>query len=415
VLGRAGASWQSQVYDQLRDREWHQAGALFDEVRDKIPLHVAMRHAYSLYGADGVSGGKAQWLYFTQVLKRIDVERQTTKRTWVYQDKVRLKHVDGQVCPECGGPVIKASWSQRSLKHHHCLACHPIVPLAEPVPPPEPVPEPAQEPAPEPVPKPVLVSEVAGADAANPVELDAGDPDYAISHPLAAAVIRLASLHSADKLAALGETLEDNGFTSWPLLDPLLMPPALTRLQRIEGWLALWRGDRFHRYVLAREGPDYQKAYRLTDDLCWQLGEAERRGEVDLVRGQAEDALELINGQTLHAIRVVFAADKERVKTRPATLGIVKGRARKPPPVPTADPVFVFVRPTAFIWLDQHGPPTSLAETRAFNKFYRGLVEKRRTKIDGAKPFSKGYLARKARAVVADYQDDKARVGIVAC
>lgn len=120
-------SWQQELYQWLReaDREWMTSGELFVEHEAKIPLHVAMRHAVALYGENRISGGKAQWLYFTQTLKQIGVERIKVPggRYWSYGDKVRIRHVDGYVCPKCGGPVIYGGWSSRSVKNMVCLAC----------------------------------------------------------------------------------------------------------------------------------------------------------------------------------------------------------------------------------------------------------------------------------------------------
>jgi hypothetical protein len=99
-------SWRQQVYLRLRAApDGLCLGPLFNEVKEQIPLHYAMRYASRLYGTDKVSGDKAQWLYFTNVVSLLGVERNSSPRAgYAYIDHVRLRAVPGRTCDTCGGP-----------------------------------------------------------------------------------------------------------------------------------------------------------------------------------------------------------------------------------------------------------------------------------------------------------------------
>jgi hypothetical protein len=131
-------SWQQDLFEQLRNREWHAVGDLFELFERAIPLHYAMRHYVLVQKPDDVpSNFEARWRYFRFVVARIGVERDTSQLRWNTQ--VRLKYLTGRACGECGGPVVRATWSGAGIQ---CLAC-----TAPPVPAPEVV---------APIPAPVL-------------------------------------------------------------------------------------------------------------------------------------------------------------------------------------------------------------------------------------------------------------------
>jgi len=135
--------WQADTFARLRDREWHRIGDLFEAVEAQIPLHIAMRHAMrQSKRLDGAmpANSTARWEVFQQTLGTIGVECERLRnRKWA--DEVRLRHVDGRVCGECGGPVIKSRWSARPTLNNSaitCLACEHPKPAETPIPAPAP-------------------------------------------------------------------------------------------------------------------------------------------------------------------------------------------------------------------------------------------------------------------------------------
>jgi len=143
--------WQADIFAKLRDREWHLAGDLYQEVETRIPLHIAMRHAMRRTKRQGSeelpANSTARWELFIGTLAHIGVETDGRPRGRKWTDHVRLRYVRDRVCEHCGGPVIKASWQARSKVK--CLACEaPPKPIPEPVPAPMPVPAPPPPQAP---------------------------------------------------------------------------------------------------------------------------------------------------------------------------------------------------------------------------------------------------------------------------
>src|SRR5262245_7224759 len=120
--GVARVSWQARIYERFRAApdEWISLGELFEEVKLDIPLHYATRHALRVQAPNSpmVSGDKAQWLFFTQVVSKIGVERLGEGRFWAYGNRVRLRHVVGRLCEKCAGPVVKSAWSSK-----HTVVC----------------------------------------------------------------------------------------------------------------------------------------------------------------------------------------------------------------------------------------------------------------------------------------------------
>jgi hypothetical protein len=125
-------SWQSDVYDLLRTREWCCVGVLFELVESQIPVHFAMRHAVRAHREDA-SVDAARWMLFTFWVTQMRVERKPATKTWRWNDEVRLRYVLGQQCPECCGPVLRAGYSA-NCKRVVCLACSTIPPVPVPVP-----------------------------------------------------------------------------------------------------------------------------------------------------------------------------------------------------------------------------------------------------------------------------------------
>jgi hypothetical protein len=116
-------SWQAEVFAAMRDRRWHHLGRLFEQFEQQIPLHHATR--YVMHPARGHSelpiNGQARWLYFLSVLATISVETDGAAHSRQWNDRVRLRHVANRACPDCGGPVIKQTWTART--RFTCLAC----------------------------------------------------------------------------------------------------------------------------------------------------------------------------------------------------------------------------------------------------------------------------------------------------
>jgi hypothetical protein len=140
--------WQSQVFARLRDRDWHRVGDLFDEVEGEIALHYAMR--FVMHPGRGRSelppASYARWRFFLSRMSLIGVDRDAAEYKW--DTRVRLRYVAGQVCGDCGSPVIKASWSAKQATA--CLACE------QPTPAPKSTPEAPSVPIPE-MPPPELL------------------------------------------------------------------------------------------------------------------------------------------------------------------------------------------------------------------------------------------------------------------
>lgn len=151
-------SWQSELFDQLRDREWHQVGELFEVYERAIPLHFATRrYVLANQTTKLPEMFDARWGMFRAVLSRIGVDRDHEGVALHWNTRIRLKYLAGRLCGECGGPMIKASWSGAG---GCCLACTaprqaterddrlpPIVVIDNPTPPP---------PSPIPTPQPTL-------------------------------------------------------------------------------------------------------------------------------------------------------------------------------------------------------------------------------------------------------------------
>lgn len=115
-------SWQSVIYELLRDREWHSVGVLFELVEQDIPLHHAMRR-YLGTGKNRQmpTNTEARWLYFKSTLGLIGIEVNGGKlRGLKWNSEIRLSYLEGVQCEECGGPVIKRNWSGYV---YTCLAC----------------------------------------------------------------------------------------------------------------------------------------------------------------------------------------------------------------------------------------------------------------------------------------------------
>jgi hypothetical protein len=132
-------SWRSDVFLQLRSREWHRIGTLFEQVEKKIPLHYAMRRAMhpTRRLTELPTNSQARWLQFLNGLSDIKVETTGDPRHYKWGDEVRLRYRPGRECDKCHGPVIKASWSARSAVV--CLACEarnarPVEPIPQPAP-----------------------------------------------------------------------------------------------------------------------------------------------------------------------------------------------------------------------------------------------------------------------------------------
>jgi hypothetical protein len=137
-------SWQDKVFDRLRDREWHEIGPLFEEIEEQIPLHFAMRHAVREGRADRdnlPNSGAARWRYFLHCLGVIGVERADGNRAqpWKWSEKVQLRYLPGKTCPDCDGPVLKATWSSKTPTRYTCLACVPPMAAAVVIPTPAPI------------------------------------------------------------------------------------------------------------------------------------------------------------------------------------------------------------------------------------------------------------------------------------
>jgi hypothetical protein len=172
-------SWQTLVYKKLRNRDWFTVGVLFEEVEAEIPLHKATRwYLAQPRNKDKPipSSSEARWRYFRYDLSRIGVEREPYNKYRIdWNDKVRLSYVNGKSCPDCGGPVIRSTWS--TARHTICLACEKPLeitytmfrsvvilesvtfrpePIPEPTPEPEPIPEPKAD-KPKPPPQPPVV------------------------------------------------------------------------------------------------------------------------------------------------------------------------------------------------------------------------------------------------------------------
>jgi hypothetical protein len=123
-------SWQARIFLRLRDRGWYRIGDLFESIETEIPLHLAMRNAMN--NARGLGelpdGTTARWRKFLSVLSAIGVETSGNRYNFKWGDVVRLRHVEGCVCDDCGGPVIKASWASGRYVAGRppqvaCLAC----------------------------------------------------------------------------------------------------------------------------------------------------------------------------------------------------------------------------------------------------------------------------------------------------
>jgi hypothetical protein len=129
--------WQAEVFARLRDRQWHKLGELFEAVEQQIPLHYAMRYVMhpgrSRTRTEMPVNSVARWEYFLSTVGTIGIESDgdPCKRKW--SDHARLRYVADQVCGDCGGPVIKATWAA----HHSvaCLACE-AAPALRDLPPP---------------------------------------------------------------------------------------------------------------------------------------------------------------------------------------------------------------------------------------------------------------------------------------
>lgn len=113
-------------FNRLRDREWHEIGPLFNEIETQIPFHLAMRHMFRKSpwqtgaGEQMPNAGDARWVLFLQGLATIGVENPAGSRSRKWRDKVRLRYLPDQLCKDCGGSVIKASWAAKTPA---CLRC----------------------------------------------------------------------------------------------------------------------------------------------------------------------------------------------------------------------------------------------------------------------------------------------------
>jgi hypothetical protein len=151
-------SWQTAIFLKLRDREWHQLGALFEQVETQIPLHLAMRRAMN--PARGRSelptATEARWVMFRDMVSMTGVETSGDQSRFKWTDKVRLRYVADRVCEDCRGPVIKAGWTSGRGKYGMrviCLACEAGAdqPVLQPLVTPTQQPPPVVEPAPAPI------------------------------------------------------------------------------------------------------------------------------------------------------------------------------------------------------------------------------------------------------------------------
>ena len=116
-------SWQAELFQRLRDREWHRLGDLFEAFQHRIPLHFAMRHVMQpCYGRTELpANSEARWRCFLTNIANVGIESTGAGNRRKYTDMVRLKYVAGRRCGACGGPVIRASFSAR--ERVACLAC----------------------------------------------------------------------------------------------------------------------------------------------------------------------------------------------------------------------------------------------------------------------------------------------------
>lgn len=119
--------WQADIFERLRDREWHHLGELFEMVETEIPLHHAMRAAMqeSRGRTEMPNIYTARWDKFRLVLSSIGVETSGNSKRRKLNDQVRLRYVPGRTCAQCAGPVIKATWTAR--RDVVCLHCNPPV------------------------------------------------------------------------------------------------------------------------------------------------------------------------------------------------------------------------------------------------------------------------------------------------
>jgi hypothetical protein len=118
--------WQAEVFARLRDREWHVLGELFERFAPQIEFHFAMRAAMRGGQKELPPIPKAKWKKFCLCINTIGVESDGDPRRRKWRDRIRLTYVEGRICAQCGGPVIKASWAARPELPNHkviCLSC----------------------------------------------------------------------------------------------------------------------------------------------------------------------------------------------------------------------------------------------------------------------------------------------------
>lgn len=124
-------SWQSDLFDLIRDRQWYQVGELFEICESQIPLHLAMRRAMapSRYRTELPTNFEARLLAFRMILSVFGVETETPPRgrrygtpKFQWNTRIRLRYLANRSCPVCRGPVIKASWSIRAADYGACAA-----------------------------------------------------------------------------------------------------------------------------------------------------------------------------------------------------------------------------------------------------------------------------------------------------
>jgi hypothetical protein len=87
VRPSSAASWQSQLFARLRDREWHQVGELFAGIELQIPLHHAtrfvVRRSRRPAGIAELPLGSARWRFFlVRTLPAFEVKGLILAESW---------------------------------------------------------------------------------------------------------------------------------------------------------------------------------------------------------------------------------------------------------------------------------------------------------------------------------------------
>jgi hypothetical protein len=123
---RTAASWQSRVLTGCvivnGTRSARCSTKSKRRSRFTLPCGTcsANRRGKTGAGEQMPNAGDARWVLFLQGLATIGVENPAGSRSRKWRDKVRLRYLPDQLCKDCGGSVIKASWAAKTPA---CLRC----------------------------------------------------------------------------------------------------------------------------------------------------------------------------------------------------------------------------------------------------------------------------------------------------